>query len=247
MNQKLNFTIFISCVLLYGLVLSSCAGSPSLAPSLAPTLSQTPPATRTNVPSATAAMTATPTLNNKTIILTPDEVFALPGLEAWSTPDSSDFCEHLPPPQIVATPDRFSILSGRFALCIYERISTAMDLDTGSFVSTDDERGDIVMFSGRFWTTEKPSYGIGGWSNAYLNSAYVLEKYANHSGANHLSYAYCENKLRGKTGQGGMSVEEGAIACIKTTEGKIALLRVEKIYPAITLSVEFSFAILRNE
>ncbi len=247
MNQKLNFTIFISCVLLYSLVLSSCAGSPSLTPSLAPTLSQTPPATRTNVPSATTAIPATPTLNNKTIILTPDDLFALPGLKAWSTPDSGDFCEHLPLPQIVANPDRLSLLSGRFVLCIYERINTAMDLDTGSLVPTDDERGDIVMQSSRSWTTEKPSYVIAGWNNAYLNSAYVLEKYANHSGANHLSYAYCENKLRGKTGRGGTGVEEEEIACVKTTEGKIALIRVEKIYPARTLSVEFSFAILRNE
>jgi hypothetical protein len=39
----------------------------------------------------------------------------------------------------------------------------------------------------------------------------------------------------------------GDIACVKTTEGQLALIRVEKIYPAITLSAEFSFAILRDE
>ena len=122
-----------------------------------------------------------------------------------------------------------------------------MDLDTGSLVSTDDERGDIVLYSGRWGTNEKPSYAIGSWNKAYLTDAYVLEKYANHSGVNHLSYEYCENMLRGQTGVGGMGVEEEGIACVKTTEGKIALIRVEKIYPAITLSVEFSFAILRNE
>jgi hypothetical protein len=247
MNQKLNFTIFISCILLYSLVLSSCAESTSLAPSLAPTFSQTPPPTRTNVPSATTAVTATPTPNNKTIILTPDDVFALPGLKAWSTPDSEDFCEHLPPLQIVATPDRLSLLSGRFALCIWERINTGMDLDTGSLVSTDDERADIAMGSVPWGRDENPSYGVNGWNNAYINDAYVLEKYANHSGANNLSYEYCENLLRGMTDAGGMVVEEGKIACVRTTEGKIALIRVEKIYPPITLSVEFSFAILRNE
>ncbi len=249
MNQKLNFTIISSCILFYGLILSSCAESPSLAPSLVPTFSQTQPPTRTNIASATAAITATPTVNSKTIILTPDDVFALPGLKALSTPDSSDFCEHLPPPQIVANPDSLSLLSGRFVLCSHENwpwvINMAMDLDTGSFVSKDDERADIVMENAL--GGEEPSYSLVGWNNAYINGAYVLEKYANHSGANHLSYAYCENMLRDMTEQGVFLVEEGAIACVKTTEGKIALIRVEKIYPPTILSVEFSFAILRNE
>ncbi len=252
MNQKLNFTIFISCILLYSLVLSSCAESTSLGPSPVPTFSQTPPATRTNAPSATAAITATPTVNNETIILTPDDVFALPGLKAWSTPNSGDFCEHLPPPQIVTTPDRFSLLSGRFVLCPWESwpwvINSAMDLDTGSFVSRDDKSGDIVL--GSPGGGENPTYGVFGWNNAYVKDAYYNEAYSNHSGANKLSYEYCENMLRNQTDQGGMYVGEqfvGDIACVKTTEGKIALLRVEKIYPAITSSVEFSFAILRNE
>ncbi len=248
MNQKHNFTIIISCILLYSLVLSSCAESKSLVPSLAPTFSQTPPPTRTSVPSATVAMTATPTLNNKTVILTPEDVFSLPGLKALSTPGSSDFCEHLPSPQIVANPDRFSLLSGRFVLCSHENwpwvTNTAMDLDTGSFVSKDDERADIVMENAP--GGEEPSYGVIGLHNAYINDAYVLEKYANHSGANHLSYAYCENLVRDQTDWGAMVVEEGKIACVRTTEGKIALLRVEKIYPPKIFSVEFSFAILRN-
>ena len=249
MNQKLNFTIIISCVLLFSLALSSCAESTALVPSRVPTLSQTPPPTRTNLPSATGARTATPTLNNKTIILTPDDVFSLPGLEALSTPDSENFCEHLPPPQIVANPDRFSLLSGRFVLCSWENwpwvINTAMDLDTGSFVSKDDERADIVMENAP--GGEEPAYGVVGRNNAYINDAYVLEKYANHSGANHLSSEYCENMLRDQTGPGGFLVAEGVIACVKTTEGKIALIRVEKIYPATILSVEFSFSLLRDE
>ena len=43
-----------------------------------------------------------------------------------------------------------------------------------------------------------------------------------------------------------MGVEEGAIACIRTTEGTLALIRVERIYPSNTLSAEFSFVILRT-
>lgn len=248
MNQKLNFNIVISCVLLYGLILSSCAENTSLVPTPVPSLPSAPLPTRTDAPSPAAVVTtATPTLNNKIIIITPDDLFSLPGLEVLSTPNSEDFCEHLPPPQIVADPDMLSLLSGRFALCIWERTNTAIDLDTPSLVSIDDERADAAMGSVPWGSNENPSYGVVGWNNAYINNAYVLEKYANHSGANHLSYEYCENMLRDNADPGAMVVEEGAIACLRTTEGKIALIRVEKIYPSNTLSVEFSFAILREE
>jgi hypothetical protein len=101
------------------------------------------------------------------------------------------------------------------------------------------------MFNGRWGTEEKPDYAVINWSNAYLDDAYILEKYPNHSGANHLSSAYCEDKVQGRTDKGAINVEKGAIACIRTTEGKIALIRVEKIYPSNTLSAEFSFAIFR--
>ncbi len=239
MKQKLNFTILFSCILLYTVVLSGCIESTLPTPILAPTLSQTSP--------PTATITVTPTLNYKTVILTPEDVFSSPGLIEWRTPNSGDFCEHLPTPQVVANPDKFSLLSGRFVLCIYERIFTAMDLDTGGLVSTDDEKGDIVIQSARSWTSENPTYVVVSWKNAYMNDAYVIGTYANHSGSNNLSFEYCENMLRNQTDMGGMRSEIDKIACVRTTEGQIALLRVEKIYPAVTLSVEFSYAILRNE
>jgi hypothetical protein len=240
MKQKLSFTSFIVCFLLYILVLSSCAKTTPLPQQLTSTFTQT-----SSLPSTT---TATPTWNYRTIILTPDDVFSLSGLIEWSTPALEDFCEHLPPPQIVANPDRFSLLSGRFVLCIYERIFTAMDLDTGSLVSTDDERGDIILGSPG-GGGENPTYGVFGWNKAYIKNAYVNEAWPNHSGVDKLSYEYCENGLQNQSEQGGMYVGQyvGDIACVKTTEGKIALIRVEKIYPAITLSVEFSFAILRSD
>jgi hypothetical protein len=239
-KQKPNFTILFSCILLYTVVLSGCIESTLPTPILAPTLSQTSP------PAVT--ITATPTLNYKTVILTPDDVFSLPGLIEWSTPDSEDFCEHLPPPQVVANPDKFSLLSGRFVLCIYERTFTAMDLDTGSLVSSDAKSGEIVL--GSPGGGEKPTYGVFGRNTAYVKDTYHNEAYSAHEGANKISYEYCENALQNQTDQGGMYVGEqfiGDIACVKTTEGQIALLRVEKIYPAVTLSVEFSFAILRSE
>jgi hypothetical protein len=238
-KQKLAFIIIFSCILLNTAALSGCIESTLPTPAPTPTLLQTSP--------PTAAITATSTHNYKTIILTPEAVFALPGLIEWSTPNSGDFCEQLPMPQVVANPNRFSLLSGRFVLCIYERIFTAMDLDTGGLVPTNDERGDIVIQSNRSWTSENPTYIIVSWNNAYMNDAYVIETDANHSGANNLSYKYCENMLRDQTDFGVMGSAVDGIACVKTTEGRIALLRVEKIYPAVTLSVEFSFAILRDE
>ncbi len=245
MNQKLNFTIISSCILFYGLILSSCAESPSLAPSLVPTFSQTPPPTRTNIASATAAITATPTVNSKTIILTPDDVFALPGLKALSTPNSGDFCEHLPPPQIVATPDRLSLLSGRFVLCPWESwpwvTNTAMDLDTGSFVPKDDEKADIVMQNGHATIDgTPPPFSVHSLNTAQIDGVTT----------DALTYEYCEQDLLSLLNhkiQSVLIVHDGSIGCIKTTEGKIALIRVEKIYPPNILSVEFSFAILRNE
>ncbi len=82
-----------------------------------------------------------------------------------------------------------------------------MDLDTGSLVPTDDPGGDIVMFNGRWGTEEKPDYTAINWSNAYLDDAYILEKYPNHSGANHLSSAYCEEMVQGKTAKRAINVE----------------------------------------
>jgi hypothetical protein len=245
MNQKLNFTIIISCVLLYSLVLSSCAGSPSLAPSLVPASSPTPLPARTDVPSATPAVTATPTMNNKTIIVTPDDLFSWPGLKALNTPDSENFCEHLPSPQIVANPDRFSVLSGRFVLCPWESwpwvINTAMDLDTGRFVSKDDERADIVMQNGHATIDGTfPPFSVKSLNTAQIDGVTV----------DALNYEYCEQDLLSLSKnkiQSVLIVRDSSIACIKTTEDKITLIRVEKIYPPNILSVEFSFAVLRNE
>lgn len=233
MNRKLIFGSISSCITVCILALSSCNEN-------------TQPLVVT--PTQILSSTTTPT-NYKTIILTPDDLFSFPELVEQSTPTTEDFCENLPQSQIVVNPDKFSILAGRFVLCIYERSFTAMDLDTGNLVSSDDKSGDIVLGSPG-GGGENPTYGVLGRNNSYVQSAYVNEAWPNHSGANKLSYEYCKSRLRNQTDHGGMYIGEqivGDIACVKTTEGQIALLRVEKIYPAITLSVEFSFAILRNE
>ncbi|HKY54851.1 MAG TPA: hypothetical protein VJM08_11120 [Anaerolineales bacterium] len=245
MNQKTNLTITIAFILFYSLVLSSCGGGTSLVPSLVPTISQTPPHISTSVPSATIAITATPALNNKTIVITPDDVFSFPGLKALSTPGSADFCEHIPPPQTFANADQLTLLSGRFVLCPWESwpwvINTAMDLDTGSFVSRDNESADIIMQNGHVTLDgEPPPYLIHSLNNAQIDGVTTAV----------LSYEYCEQDLLSLLNnniQSVLIVKNGSIACLKTTEGQIALVRVERIYPLDTTSVEFSFAILKNE
>jgi len=63
--------IVLACVLLYNLVWNSYAEKTTPVPSPVPRFSQTPPPARTNIPTATTTITATPTMNNKTIIHSP--------------------------------------------------------------------------------------------------------------------------------------------------------------------------------
>lgn len=251
MNKKYNIVVIIFCIFLGSMLFSSCMNKgTSSTPDFIQNLFESSTPAIAATPSEVMLITSTPTLNHKTIIITPDDIFSL-SVTPLRTPDSENFCERLPEPQIVNTPDELSLLSGRFVLCAWENwpwvMNTAIDLDVGKFISRDDERGDIVMQNAPGGTNEQPIFGVIGWNNAYLKDAYVLEKYANHSGTNNLSYEYCESRLQGASDTGALFVEEGKIACVKTTEGQMTLLRVEKIYPAITLSVEFSFAILRSE
>lgn len=241
MNQKTNLTIIISCTFFYSLILSSCNRNAFLAPSIVPTFSPIPPPTRTSAPSAT--ITAASTLNTMPIMITPDDLFSFPELKIISTPDSEDFCENLPPPQIVASADQLALLSGRFVLCPWETwpwvLNTAIDLDTGNFVSKDDERADIVMQNGHVTLDgEPPPYLVHSLNSAQMDG--VTPAF--------LNYEYCEQALISLlNNRGVLIVNNGSIACIKTTEGQIALVRVENIYPLDTTSVEFSFAILRKE
>lgn len=242
MNQHSNFQRTISYVFFCCLVLSSCGRNTAPVRNVVPTSSQTPLPTITSVPSA---LTATPTVNNKVAIITPDDLFSLPELKAMSTPDSEDFCEHLPPPQIVDEPNRVSVRSGRFVLCSWENwpwmTNTAMDLDTGKFVSKDDEGADIVMQNGHATIDGvAPPFSVHSVNNAQIDGITM----------DALSYAYCQQDLLSLLNnkiQSVLIVHESSIACIKTTEGKIALIRVEKIYPPNILSVQFSFAVLRDE
>ncbi len=242
MNQKPNFVIIISCILVYSLFLSGCDGDESLVFSPVPSFPQTPSQIKTSVTSATVAITVTPTLNNQSFIITPDDLFSFPKLKVLSTPNSAGFCEYIPPPQIVANADELSLLSGKFLLCpsiSWLLVNTAMDLDIGSLVSVDNKSADIVLEYAHVPIDGTISYFVMG-----LNNAYIDER-----ATDVLNYKYCKNVLLSldEDDPGVLNVHEGAIACIMTTENQIALIRVENIYPLDTQSVEFSFAILKNE
>jgi len=242
MKKSLESMIFI----FIGIFLFSCGNTTSMSPIVATATSYRNPLP-TNITSTIPQATTTPTFDPRTFILTPDDLFSLPELEILNTPDSNDFCEHLPPPRLITNSDRLSILSGRFMLCSHESwpwvTNTAIDLDTGSFVSKYDENADIVM-ENTPWGDE-PYFALVGRSKVYISNALLLEKYPKNSGVNRLSYGYCEDILRDETDPSVFIVTEGEIACVKTSEGKIALIRVEKIYFPNFLSVEFSFTVLR--
>jgi hypothetical protein len=245
MYQKRNFVILIDCILFCSLIMSSCAENTSLIPSRVPTFHQTFSPTRAKVPSATAVISATPAMNNKSVIITPDDLFALPGVQTFNTPDSESFCEHLPLPLIGTNHDKLSILSGRFVLCPWESwpwvINTAIDLDTGNFVSKDDSKADIIMQNGHITADgSPPPFSVHSLNTAQLD----------HVTTDALNHEYCEQDLQSlsnNTIQGVLIVRDKSIACVKTTEGRIALIRVEQIYPPKTSSVEFSFVILRDQ
>ncbi len=181
---------------------------------------------------------STPTFNSRTFVITPDDLFSIPGLKLLSTPNSTDFCEHIPPPQIISNANELSILSGRFSLCPSRSrplVNTAMDLDKGTLVSVDDKSSDISMEYAHVPIDGTISYYVHGLNDAHIDEI----------DTNILNYEYCKDILLGLNDPGVLIVHEGAIACVLTTEGKMTLIRVEHIYPLNTQGVEFSFAILK--
>ncbi len=239
MNKKSNLTILLSCVLAYSLVLHGCGGTSSLVSSPTPIFSQTPQQATAAVSSATVAIEATPTFTPKAIIITPDNLFIFPGLKLSNTPDSTDFCQHLPPPQVGKGTNQFSPLVGRFSLCVsrsWPWVKTAMDLDTGTLVSSDDKSGDIDMYYTHPDLNGEASYFVSGLNNAHIDGIDTTS----------LTYTACEKLVLNLEDPGSFEVDQGGIACVLTTEGKMAIIRVEHIYPPKTQGVEFSFAVLKE-
>jgi hypothetical protein len=242
MNQESSFNIFLSCILACSLVLVGCGRTPSAVSRPTSIFSQTPWKATPVAPSATDVIEITPTFTPKAILITPDNLFTFPGLKLVNTPDpdSRDFCEHLPLPQIDMNANEFSLLVGRFSLCVshsWPWVKTAMDLDTGTFVSLDDKSGDIAMDYTHPDLNGDASYFVHGLNNAHIDDIDSAS----------LTYSDCKNKVMEQKDSGSFSVYEGKTACVMTTEGKMAVIRVELIYPSNTQGVEYSFAILKKE
>jgi hypothetical protein len=231
--------MFITCILICSLVLDGCRGTPPLASSPSPIFSQTPPATTTPIPSSIVVNKATPTLNHKTIIITPDDLFTIPGLKWASTPNSADYCEHIPEPQVSENANEVSLINGRFSLCVshsWPWVKTAIDLDTGTLVSLDDKSGDIAMDYTHPDLNGETSYFVYGLNNAHIDEI----------DTSNLTYNNCEKLELNQEDPGSFSVHEGGIACVVTTEGNMAIIRPEHLYPSNTQGVEFSFAVLKK-
>ncbi len=241
MSQKTKFEIFISYALVYSLIFGGCSGVAPRTSAPVPTFSPIPSQTMTHIPVTPTTTTATPIRSTKAFIITPDDLFSNPGLEEMNTPDSPDFCEHIPPPKIIERANNLSPFSGTFSLCIWTTwqslVDTVMDLDRGALVSANDVDGDIAMAYRK--GLDRSYYYVIGLNNAHIDEI----------DTNALSYSYCESLLQSldKGDPGVLIVHEGAIACVLTTEGQIALIRVEHIYPLNTQAVEFSFVVLRKE
>jgi len=226
------------CVIFVVVVLVACSVATSVPTAIATETSMpslVPISSTLTIPSTTP----TSIFNFRTVIITPDNLFSFPELKPLNTPNSIYFCEHIPPPQVISNVDKFTLLSGLFVLCpaiSWPLEKTAMDLDLGNLVSMDDKGGDISMDYSHPDLEGLTFYGVSG-----LNSAHIDE-----IETSTLNYEYCETLLQDKNNPGVLVVHEGAIACVLTTEGQIALIRVENIYPLDTQGVEFSFVVLKE-
>lgn len=238
MSLKTKIIIF-NYWFLVGLVLVVGCSSPiSQPPNSVPLASQIPSQTLAPIPDATPTTTKTPILGTK-VFIDPDELFAFPGLEKINTPNSADFCEHIPPPEVVKSADNSYVFAGRFSLCLsgwQVLVDTVMDLDQGKLVSADDLNGDIDMSMAPH---SNALYYVQGLNNASIDEIQP----------DHLDYDSCSTLLQAleDNDRGVLIVKEGAIACVKTTEEQIALVRVDGYYPLETQGVGFSFAILKKE
>jgi hypothetical protein len=185
---------------------------------------------------------ATSAVSTETPRTNPEILFSDLGLEKINTPNSANFCEHIPPPKIIKNPDQLSVFAGKFSLCVWTAwqflVNTVMDVDQGILVSAEDTNGDIAMAMAHQGLDGITRYYVIGFNNAQIDEIDI----------NNLSYSHCESQLKrlGSTSSGILNVHEGAVACVKTTENQIALIRVENIYPPETQGVGFSFAVLKK-
>lgn len=235
MIPKSRFIAYLCAVVF--LTLSSC--NPSLVsdyPSL-PTSTQTSFNMVTKVPTTIPA-TATVTPDMKSMVLTPDDIFSILAPQIVDTPSAKDFCEHVPQPKLDDRSSEFVVLAGVFSFCDSRNWDTAFDLDTGTLVTSNDKNADILLLRDKAALASEPFYYLYSVNGALVDGV----------DSNAITYQSCENmKLSTVPPQIFFVNNEGAIACVLTTNDQVALIRTEHIYPLDTDSVEFSFVVLKKE
>lgn len=228
--KKSNISL-VHHVIVLGFIFASCSPlQESNLPSLA-----TPVQTPTKAPKNTSTVEAAATLYDK--VLNPNTLFSTSGLQLLNTPSSTDFCEHIPQPEVGKGDKELVKISGRVALCVSRNWDIAFDLDTGSLVTSEDPSGDIQLLRDKAALASEPFYYLYG-----VNGAVIEE-----IGTSSITSKSCENlSLLAIPPVVFFVNTEGAIACVLTTNHQVALIRVEHIYPLDTDSIEFSFAILKR-
>lgn len=240
MDAKIRFAVLPARVVVCFLIINSCVRVTPSKPKPMPIISSTP---SPSMIETTSTMIVTSALSTQTPRAAPDTVFSDFGLEQMNTPSSANFCEHIPPPETSKNPGQLSLFAGRFSLCVWTAwqflVNTVMDIDQGTLVSAEDINGDIAMAMAHQGLDGITRYYVIGFNKAQIDEIDI----------NNVSYSQCESQLRllGTTSPGVLNVHEGAVACVKTTENQIALIRVENIYPPETQGVGFSFAVLKKQ
>lgn len=231
-----NFTkallLLFLCVVFVG-----CNKTPIGETETALTSSDSTPTKVTRTPTATAIPdTATPTLGTNNMVITPEDVFVIPPLSATNISDPLALCENVPSPEIAKENNMLTLLVGRFSLCVLRAGISAIDLDSGLLVNSDSKEADLQIGHSKSTLDSTVFYYVEALNNAHLDEI----------NTDSISYAYCEDTLLSLNRPGIFLIEQGAIACVKTTKGQIALIRAESVDLFGLESVEFSFAILKK-
>ncbi len=239
MNMIPKIKILLRSALVSCLIIAGCSGDNLSKSTAMPLFSKTLNQTITPDLSVTGAITTISVLENKNFIITPEDIFSTRGLGVVNTPNSTDFCAHIPSPEISQLSDKSGVLSGIFSLCVSRNWDVAFDLDTGSFVTEEDPQGDIQLLRDKAALASDSFYYLYGVNGALIEETGM---------GTAITYKSCESMSLATIPPVVFFIKtEGAIACVMTTNNQVALIRVEHIYPQETDSIEFSFVILRKK
>lgn len=232
-------SIIIILVLVIGIVIGGCNARTFVEPVTTLSSSVTPPKKMeaSETPYIALDKTVTPTSARSDIVITPDAVFVSATLDSTVTFAVSDLCKQVPAPIIVRDSNDLTLLSGRFSLCVLREGISAIDLDSGALVNSDDSSADIQLGASQSTLDNTVFYYLEA-----INSAHIDE-----IDTTNLTYAYCEDALLSLNRPGIFIIETGALACILTTQSQVALIRAESIDTFGGESVVFSFAIIKKQ